>query len=64
MVIKKCFVVWLTREIQQTLLSGGTIVRDTHHRKFPTRREHDLNLRGNLIEALLNEILQHVATKL
>ena len=27
------------------LFLAGTIIRDPHHRKFPTRREQDLNLR-------------------
>ena len=28
-----------------TLFPAGTIVRDPHHREYPTRREQNLNLR-------------------
>ena len=40
-----CFVVCLTDERCVALFPAGTIVRDSHHRKSPTRREQDLNLR-------------------
>ena len=39
------FVVWLTDERRLALFPVGTIVRDPHHREFPTRREQGLNLR-------------------
>ena len=32
------------------------IVRDSHHHKSPTRREQDLNMRRNWVQALLNEV--------
>ena len=38
------FVVWLTDERRLALFPAGTIVRDPHHREFPTRREQGLNL--------------------
>ena len=37
--------VWLTDERRLTLFPTETIVRDSHHRKYPTRRDQDLNLR-------------------
>ena len=39
------FVVWLTEERRLALFPTGTIVRDPHHLKSPTRHEQDLNLR-------------------
>ena len=41
MVIFLC-VVWLTNERHLVLFPAGTIVRDPHHRKSPTRRKQDL----------------------
>ena len=41
------FVVWWTNERHLALLPAGAIVKDPHHRKSPTRREQDLNLRRN-----------------
>ena len=45
MIMMNCFVVWLTGERRLTLFPAGTNVRDPHHRKSPTRREQDLDLR-------------------
>ena len=33
------------RQRRLTLFPAGTIVRDPHHREFPTRRVKNLNLR-------------------
>ena len=41
MVIFLC-VVWLTNERHLVLFPAGTIVRDPHHRKSPTRHKQDL----------------------
>ena len=38
-------VVWLTDEMDLALFLVGTIFRDSHHRRYPTRREQDFNLR-------------------
>ena len=40
------------------LFPAGTIVRDPHHREFPTRREQDLNLRRTWVQVSLNEVVQ------
>ena len=37
------------------LFLAGTIVRDSRHRKTPTCREQDLNLRRSWVQTLLNE---------
>ena len=39
------------------LITAGNTVRDSHHRKAPTHREQDLNLRRTWVKALLNEIV-------
>ena len=41
-----------------TLFPPGTIVRDSHHRKSPTRREQGLSLRRIWVQTLLNEVVQ------
>ena len=53
-----CFLVWLTDERRLSLFPAGTIVRDPHYLKSPTRREQDLNLRRTRVQALLNEVVQ------
>ena len=40
------------------LFLAGTIVRDSRHRKTPTCREQDLNLRRIWVQTLLNENVQ------
>ena len=40
------------------LFPAGTIVRDPHHREFPTRREQHLNLRRTWVQVSLNEVVQ------
>ena len=45
MMMKIIFVVWLTDERRLAFFPAGTIVRDPHHREFPTRREQGLDLR-------------------
>ena len=40
---------WPTKK-SLTLFQAGTIVRDSHHPKYPTRHEQDLNLSRTLIE--------------
>ena len=40
-----CFSVWLRGERRLTLFPARTIIRDPHHRKCPTRREQELNMR-------------------
>ena len=47
--------VWLTDERRLALFPAGTIIRDPHHREFPTHREQDLfepaqNLSSGLVE--------------
>ena len=37
----------------------GTIVKDSHNRESPTRRQQVLNLRKTWDEALLNEVIQY-----
>ena len=39
-------------------LISRTIARDPHHRKSPTRRKQDLNLRRTSVQALMNEVVQ------
>ena len=56
--IELFFVVWLTDEKRVALFPAGTIVRDPHHGKSPTRREQDLNLRRTWAQAFLNEVVQ------
>ena len=58
MMMMNFFVVWLTDEMDLALFLVGTIVRDSHHRRSPTRREQDFNLRRTWIQALLNEVVQ------
>ena len=45
------FVVWLTDGRRLALFLAGTIVRDTHHRESPTRREQVLSLRRTWVQA-------------
>ena len=45
MMMMNFFVVWLTDEMDLALFLVGTIFRDSHHRRYPTRREQDFNLR-------------------
>ena len=45
-------------EKRLALFPSGTIVRDPHHWKSPTRREHVLNLCRTLVQASLNEDVQ------
>ena len=44
------FVVWLTDERRLALFPAETIVRDSHHRKSPTRRKQGLNLRRTRVQ--------------
>ena len=44
-------VVWLTDERRLALFPAGTVVRDSHHRESPTRREQGLNLRRTWVQA-------------
>ena len=46
MMMMNVFVVWVTDERPIALFPAGTIVRDRHHHKSPTRREQGLNLCG------------------
>ena len=39
------------------LFPAGTIVRETHHRKSPTRREQGFNLRRIRVQTSLNEVV-------
>ena len=48
---------WPTKGIY-ALFPAVTIVRDSHHRKSPTRREQDLNLGRAWVQTLLNEVVQ------
>ena len=52
------FVVWLTEEKRLALFPAGTTIKDPHHRKSPTRRKQDLNLRRTWVHAFLNEVEQ------
>ena len=42
MMVMNCFMVWFTDERHLILFPAGTIVRDPHHRKFPTSHEQGL----------------------
>ena len=44
MVMMNYFVLCLTEDRRLTLFPAETIVRDPHHREYPTRREQVLNL--------------------
>ena len=50
--------IWLTNKRRLALFPAGTIARDSHHRKYLTRRELDLNLSGTWLSALMNEVVQ------
>ena len=52
------FVEWLTDERRFALFLAGTIVRDPHHREFPTRRKQGLILRRTWVQTQLNEVVQ------
>ena len=43
--------VWLTGERRLALFPAEAIVRDPHHREYPTRREQDLNLLRTRVQA-------------
>ena len=43
--IKDYFIAEIREKRRLALFPAGTIVRDPHHLKSPTRREQDLNLR-------------------
>ena len=58
MMIMMNFFCELIDEKRLASFSAGTIFRDAHHRKFSTRREHDLNLRRASVQALLDEVAQ------
>ena len=45
------FAEWLTDERRFALFPEGTLFRDPHHRKSPTRHEQGLNLRKTWIQA-------------
>ena len=45
MMMMNCFCGMVDRRKAFSLIPAGTIVRDPHHRKSPTRREQGLNLR-------------------
>ena len=51
------FMVWLTNEKHLALFPAGTIAN--HHRKSPTRRKQDFNLRRTWVQVLLNEVIYH-----
>ena len=55
MLMMNCFLVWLTDEMLFALFPAGTIVRDPHHSKSPTRRGQDLSLHRTKVQDLLNE---------
>ena len=40
------------------LFPAGTIIKDSHHRKFLTHQKQDLNLLTTWIQGLLNENAQ------
>ena len=44
MMMKNCFVLWLTDERRLALFPAVTIVRDPHHCESPTCQEQILNL--------------------
>ena len=48
---------WPTKGVY-ALFPAGTIVRDSHHRKSPTRREQGLNLHRTWVQTLLNQVVQ------
>ena len=51
MMMMNCFCGMVDWRKRLALFPAGTIVRDPHHRKSPTRREQDLNLRRTLVQA-------------
>ena len=48
---------WPTKGVY-TFFPAATIVRDSLHRKSPTRREQGLNMRRIWVQTLLNEAVQ------
>ena len=52
------FVVWLTYERGVALFPAGNIVRDSHHREFPSCHKQDLNMDKNWVYDLVNEVAQ------
>ena len=58
MMMMNCFCDMADRRKTFSLFPAGNIVRDPHHRKSPTRREQDLNLRKTWIQAKLSEAVQ------
>ena len=52
------FAKWLTDERRLVLFPAGTTVKDSHYRKSTTRREQNLNLRRNRVQALLSKVVQ------
>ena len=58
-----CSIVELTNKRHLALFPAWTIVRDPHHRKYPTCCEQDLNLRRILVQALLNKVMQWTTTR-
>ena len=48
---------WPTKGVY-ALFSAEIIVRDSHYRKSPIRREQDLNQRRIIVQTLLNEVVR------
>ena len=57
MMMMTCFCGTAERWKELALIPAGTIVRDPHHREFPTNREQDLNLRRTWVQDSLNGIV-------
>ena len=56
--IDDCFCGMAERRKALSLISSRDQCQISHHRKSPTSREQDLNLRRTLVQAFLNEVVQ------
>ena len=52
MMMSLFFEEWLTNETFSVLFLAGTIVKNSHHYKPPTRNEQNLNLRKPCIKVI------------
>ena len=50
----------LVDKMRLTLFPAGTIIKDSHHRKSPTRNKQNLSLRGNLTSDFVEWICEVV----